>query len=311
MDLIDNAVASIEMGVQDYRSPDERRVLSALRNLYSGTLLLLKEALSRESPDNSDLLIYTEIVPMKKDGQLTWVPKSQKKTVDYHEIQERFKSLGLKLNWEPLDKLRAIRNQVEHHKPAHPKQAALEAVAACFVVVKQIIEDHLDQKPEQIFDTETWAIMLQETKTLKSTEQQCRESLKLLENIPEAALPALEKIRCPDCGSALLQAEANTYVDAEFNCRTCGSEFSLASIIVDAAHRAYPRTYEKKVGYVDEIGHCPTCGEEAFVIAHDICLACAESRPYSECEMCGTDLSLDESDEPFCSYCTRHADRDD
>jgi len=64
VNLLENAVASIEMGVEDYQSLDERRVLSSLRNLYAGTLLLLKEMLSRESPDDSEILLYPKIIPI-------------------------------------------------------------------------------------------------------------------------------------------------------------------------------------------------------------------------------------------------------
>jgi hypothetical protein len=77
VNLLENAVASIEMGVEDYQSLDERRVLSSLRNLYAGTLLLLKEMLSRESPDNSEILLYSKIIPTKKNGQLEWPGRTQ------------------------------------------------------------------------------------------------------------------------------------------------------------------------------------------------------------------------------------------
>ena len=42
-DLFNNAVASIRMGVEDYTNKDGNRALSAVRNFYSGVLLLAKE----------------------------------------------------------------------------------------------------------------------------------------------------------------------------------------------------------------------------------------------------------------------------
>ena len=44
-ELLENAVLSIELGVEDYQTGDERRVLSAIRNLYAGVLLLCKQVL--------------------------------------------------------------------------------------------------------------------------------------------------------------------------------------------------------------------------------------------------------------------------
>ncbi|HDS1209226.1 hypothetical protein KE622_08000 [Shewanella algae] len=55
MSLLNNAVESIQIGVEDFESSDARRVLSAVRNISAGILLLYKEKLRRMSPsDNKD-----------------------------------------------------------------------------------------------------------------------------------------------------------------------------------------------------------------------------------------------------------------
>jgi hypothetical protein len=51
--LFDNAVKSIQLGVEDYQANNPKRSLSAARNLYAGILLLAKEVLTRTAP-NSD-----------------------------------------------------------------------------------------------------------------------------------------------------------------------------------------------------------------------------------------------------------------
>jgi hypothetical protein len=45
--LFDNAIQSIQLGIEDYQANDPRRALSAVRNFYSGVLLLAKEVLVR------------------------------------------------------------------------------------------------------------------------------------------------------------------------------------------------------------------------------------------------------------------------
>jgi len=45
--LLKNAVVSVQLGLEDFASDDERRVISAARNLYAGVLLLGKEVLRR------------------------------------------------------------------------------------------------------------------------------------------------------------------------------------------------------------------------------------------------------------------------
>jgi hypothetical protein len=45
--LFDNAIQSIQLGIEDYEHNDPMRALSAVRNFYAGTLLLAKEVLVR------------------------------------------------------------------------------------------------------------------------------------------------------------------------------------------------------------------------------------------------------------------------
>jgi hypothetical protein len=48
--ILKNAVQSIQIGLEDYRDTDARRLLSAVRNFQAGILLLCKEQLRRLSP---------------------------------------------------------------------------------------------------------------------------------------------------------------------------------------------------------------------------------------------------------------------
>jgi hypothetical protein len=54
--LFANAIETIQIGVEDLLRNDERRVLSAVRNVHAGVLLLCKEKLRRLSPDDEILL---------------------------------------------------------------------------------------------------------------------------------------------------------------------------------------------------------------------------------------------------------------
>lgn len=56
MTLFANAIETIQIGVEDLLRNDERRVLSAVRNVHAGVLLLCKEKLRRLSPDDEILL---------------------------------------------------------------------------------------------------------------------------------------------------------------------------------------------------------------------------------------------------------------
>ncbi|HMF63086.1 MAG TPA: hypothetical protein VK608_03280 [Edaphobacter sp.] len=70
MDLLENAIQSIRVGVEDYLADSNARLLSAARNIHAGILLLFKEKLYRLSPDDSNsALIMSKIVP-EMDGGL-------------------------------------------------------------------------------------------------------------------------------------------------------------------------------------------------------------------------------------------------
>jgi hypothetical protein len=50
MNLLANAIESIQVGVEDYQAATRPRLLSAVRNIHAGVVLLFKEALRRRSP---------------------------------------------------------------------------------------------------------------------------------------------------------------------------------------------------------------------------------------------------------------------
>jgi hypothetical protein len=64
-ELFESAVGSIRIGVQDYRSPDDHRHISAVRNCYAGILLLAEEVLARRFPnEDPDNLIAANLKPV-------------------------------------------------------------------------------------------------------------------------------------------------------------------------------------------------------------------------------------------------------
>ncbi|SIT08699.1 hypothetical protein [Insolitispirillum peregrinum] len=86
MSIYKNAIASIQIGIEDFGSDDERRVLSAVRNVYAGVLLLGKEVLLKASPSEiGDVLIRDRIVPKRNaNGSISFVGKSDKTIWNSH-----------------------------------------------------------------------------------------------------------------------------------------------------------------------------------------------------------------------------------
>ena len=48
--ILKNAIDSIAIGLEDYESTDERRIVSSTRNIFAGILLLFKHKLCELSP---------------------------------------------------------------------------------------------------------------------------------------------------------------------------------------------------------------------------------------------------------------------
>src|SRR5262245_27857245 len=101
MDLLENAVESIRLGVEDFQSGTHARLISAVRNIHAGILLLYKEALRRMSPEGSnEVLVKAKIVPsLDVDGDVLFVGTG-KKTADTQQIRERFDALGIETDWK-------------------------------------------------------------------------------------------------------------------------------------------------------------------------------------------------------------------
>lgn len=145
--ILANAVASVQIGVEDYLSDDPRRALSAVRNISAGILLLFKERLRELSPPSSDEVLIKQQIHAKLDssGALIFLGTG-KKTVDVHQIQERFSSLGITADWKRLDGVVRVRNDIEHYCTTEPTLRMRELLADSFLVMRNFITSELKRK---------------------------------------------------------------------------------------------------------------------------------------------------------------------
>ena len=100
--LLQNAINSIEIGIEDYElsKQNDRRIISCVRNIFAGILLLFKYKLAELSPANSDeVLIKQNILWVIEDDNIIAKGKGEK-TVDVQSIKDRFKSLNINVTWK-------------------------------------------------------------------------------------------------------------------------------------------------------------------------------------------------------------------
>ena len=198
--LFDNAIQSIQLGIEDYEHNDPKRALSAVRNFYAGTLLLAKEVLVRAAPKAAvKEVLGTKFVPVP-DGKGGVTFEANNKTIDFNELGERFKAFGLSIDRSALGELNNIRNDMEHYYTNASSKKVREAIARAFPVVVDLFNLLKEQPNEHLGDS--WTVMLGAKELYDRELEQCTETFDGVdwksESLSQAARP------CPKCGSHLV-----------------------------------------------------------------------------------------------------------
>lgn len=317
MSILKNAMESIQVGLEDYHDDDPRRVLSAIRNLYAGILLLFKHKLQELSPDGSDeALLKTKVLPEinATTGEVTWVGKG-KKTVEVIDIIERLKALNIDgIEWKRLEDLQKIRNDIEHYYSQLPVERLKEAVANALHLITQFCGPHLDRQPVDILGQECWEQMLDVATLYDAELKACRENLESVVWPFDAVTDSILDMRCPNCESQLLRVVDVSAKNAAigFTCSSCQEESAYAEVVGPAVsqHSAGWNYISVKDGGEPVTQDCPECEADAFLTAEMQCAACFYEQEYTICEYCKESLSLDEQGlEGICGYCQYRYDK--
>lgn len=309
--LFENAIASIRMGVEDFRQQDHDRDISAVRNFYAGVLLLAKEALIRAAPNaDPQHVIGAKLKPVP-DGQggieLSQVGHS---TIDFQQIGERAKDFGIALDHKALKALNTIRNDMEHHYTSESATAIRAAISKGFPVAASLFRQ-MDEDPLALLG-DAWTTMLE---TKEFYDHELREARATLEKISwHSPTISPEVIKCGNCQSELveqIEPDNESQDCAELRCKTCGQRVEMADVIEQAIEKIHGA--DAYIRYKDAfedgpIYSCPACGRATLIEGEGCCANCSEPLDYTdECIRCGTGISiqdyLDGLDEGLCSYC--------
>ena len=315
--LFSNAVASIRMGVEDFRQQDPDRDISAVRNFYAGVLLLAKEALVRAAPNaDPEVIIGAKLKPVPDGMGGVTMEQVGHTTVDFQQIATRAADFGIALDHKALTALNKIRNDMEHHYTAEPATAVRAAISKAFPVAASLFRQ-LDEDPLVVLG-ELWTTML-ETKDLYDQELSAARATMVKVKWHSPSITGAFK--CEACQQELIEQtdpenEAQDHV--ELRCRTCGEIPDLPAAIEAALDELYGADAYIRAKDGDSPGPvyaCPACSKDALVEGEDACAACNEPLDYeTECMRCGTDISIDDfvngADEGLCPYCAYQMDKD-
>lgn len=309
MSILQNAIDSIQIGVEDFQSTDDRRSASAVRNIAAGMLLLFKEKLCELSPDyDKELLIKKDLEPESDaDGNIVFRGKG-KKTVDVFQIKERLTSLKVNVDWKRLEEITSLRNDLEHYFAKKSPDAVREVVAKSFLIIRDFTVDGLGEDPQALLGDECWSVFLSTSEVYLAEEKACKESIEKIDWKYKSVDDALSFLRCPGCNSALVEAPSSTdvYPDIHLRCKSCAHEFGFSDVIevcIDEllsgeAHRSI------KDGGDSPYGTCPNCDQDTYIYEEECCVACGSGLDYSNCSACEDTLTLEDQDnDGMCSYC--------
>ena len=310
MSLLSNAVGAIQIAIEDFQTNDDRRVLSAIRNLHAGILLLCKVKLQRLSPPDSDeVLLKQNVEPHRAaDGSVTWMGTG-KKTADQETIRKRFSALKIAVDWRPLEAISQIRNNIEHYYFAGTRQQAQEAFAEASILIRELIMDVLDEEPTALIGDDAWSTLYENKLVFDRELKACRDTLKSIV-WAAGATEVPDNITCPDCGSKLvrqLDPANRDQHDATFRCTGCGETSEIEHLVLHVLDEVYGAdTYlSVKDGGDPLIEDCPECGVESYVVPLCACAMCDFAVPDSaECAICGEGLTAHEYSEHggLCGY---------
>jgi ribosomal protein L37E len=318
--LLDNAVISIQLGLEDYENADDRRTISAARNLYAGVLLLCKEVLRRLSPAGSnDVLIRTRMRAVRQPNATVVLMGEGNKTIDRHDIEERFKQLQIRVDLSTLRRFGEIRNEIEHHHARGKASLIQEAIADAMPIIRAVIVQELNEDPGALLGDAAWNSLLNEERVYKEEIEACRASLADIDWQSDALAAAVSKFRCTACSSALIRNEnaaATCYDNVHFFCSKCGAESEREKVFGSAlADLLGPDEHEAaKEGDGPLVDECPECAGETYLTRENRCVSCGFSIADMECAICGASLSIDDyryGSENLCSYHSYVMSKDD
>ncbi|MEN3795076.1 hypothetical protein ABDZ38_00975 [Aeromonas caviae] len=308
MSILQNAIDSIVIGIEDFDSSDKRRIISSTRNIFAGILLLFKHKLCDLSPQDSDEVLIKQVVLPSIDelGTIHWIGKG-KKTVDVQNIKERFNSLNIKVDWSRLDQINKYRNDIEHYYSTLNHSSIQALISNSFIIIRDFIVNELGEDPRALLGEETWSKLIDVNEVYEKEKKECDFSLENLDYFTQEILYALQEYHCENCGSDLIQtSNCGDATSACFTCRTCGNEVFYDAIVADVINEYYAGEafLSVKDGGDPPVITCPSCCNETYVYQEGICAACGYTANH-QCARCGSNIPPEEiSDEDFCGYCS-------
>ncbi|CAO3460786.1 hypothetical protein [Azospirillum argentinense] len=309
-----NALDAIRVGIEDYRLAQaenlDARYKSALRNVYTGMLLLAKTKLYMLSKaGTSGELIRIHKVKLI-DGAIQAEPVPNR-TVDFGDIMERFKHLKLDLPWKKFEEIQRIRNDAEHYHCDGREKQVQQALADAADIIRQLLA-LLEMTPVTALGAENWKTLLDNQTVHEEMMAVCQATFSNIVWFSNSARASQAEFRCPACGSGLIKHVGSpdaSQGDLELECQACGDACDPDEVVSKAVESLYfAESYLAATkGGEPPTSICPECSHDTYVYEDGKCANCGfESSGGADafCHVCHQPLTVEEQHEHpgICSY---------
>lgn len=301
--ILENAIESIQVGLEDYQMGTRPRLVSSVRNLFAGILLLFKHKLVLMSPEDSkEALIKKKVLPVVNgDGTVSWEGKGNV-TIDVQDIIDRFKSLGITVEKQRLTEIQKKRNDLEHY---YLKDLTNEAVKGMlsntFLLIRDFCKDQLDVDAGTLLGEDAWKILTEISEVYEKEKAECLTSFQQCDLPPEIIEGLLEE-PCPKCGVSLKMFSKDN--GEHFSCKSCDVITFYADMVEQTMTSMNYRTQYESKGMDTDVIICPSCQKQTYLVGENYCVICKES--YSnECVDCGSMIDPEElNEDSLCGWCS-------
>ncbi len=301
--IIENGLNSIRVGLEDYekasKANDDARLTSAVRNVYAGILILAKGKLYELSPSDTRGILIRVVRPKLVNGRIEVVPVGRK-TIGYEDIKQRFEDSELLLDWARIERVRAIRNDLEHFYHDGARASVQEALAGAATAISGLLT-LLNLDPVRDLGERWWGVLLRNKELFATELAACRETFTEIHWINSVAKAASDPFSCKQCDSLLIQqddAGNKEQCAIHVNCAACGAESDMKALMERALERQYyGELYEAHTrGGEPPVVCCPECRLYALALVANECAVCNNQLGPSTawCDTCNNPISADE-----------------
>lgn len=275
MSLLDNAIRSIQIGLDDYQS--DERLVSSVRNIYAGILLLFKYKLFLLSgKETNAALIKQSVAPtIDSQGAVIWKGVGRK-TIDVAGIKSRFKSLGVHVEWNIFDRISKHRNEIEHFFSHLSEDEISELLADCFIIISRFLSQNLNLDAREVLGDEAWQILLHAYEVYDYEIEKNSRAIELLEFHHEVIKKIFLEFCCISCSSPLVQpTQPGAAEEVSFCCAECESKYSYDDICNMGVSDLYISSFQAEFEELNRpFSNCKICSQGLYLKEYRVCTAC-------------------------------------